>query len=55
MLNDILFPSNDFPHKAFEDGDDNVFTNGQIDVFFEKSFQKKRNIAVMDGQGNLNL
>ena len=38
MLNDILFPLNGFPHKAFEDGDDNVFSNGQIDVFFEKSF-----------------
>jgi hypothetical protein len=28
----------EFPHKAFEEGDDNVFTNGQIDVLFEKSF-----------------
>ena len=49
MLNDILFPTTEFEHNAFEECDDNVFSNGQIDVFFEKSFEIKRNIVILDG------
>jgi hypothetical protein len=30
-----------------------LFSAGQVDVFFEKSFDKKRNIVMMDGQGSL--
>lgn len=29
------------------------FSNGSVDVFFEKSFENKRNIVLMDGQGKL--
>ena len=54
MLNSLLFPSSEFQHQAFEQGDKNIFSNGQIDVFFEKSFDIKRKIVIMDGQGNLN-
>jgi hypothetical protein len=28
LLNDILFPVSEFGHKAFEECDDNVFSNG---------------------------
>jgi len=54
MLNDLLFPiKSDFNHEAFETSDDNVFSNGSVDVFFEKSFDIKRNIVIMDGQGTV--
>ena len=49
LLNDILFPTSEFEHNAFEECDDNIFSNGQIDVFFEKSFEIKRNIVILDG------
>jgi hypothetical protein len=30
-----------------------VFSNGQIDVFFEKCYQHKKGWAFMDGQGKI--
>jgi hypothetical protein len=44
-----LFPSSLFNHEAFEQQDKNLFSAGQVDVFFEKSFDKKRNFVMMDG------
>ncbi len=49
----MLFPSSEFTHEAFEQQDKNLFSSGQIDVFFEKSFDICRNFVIMDGQGQL--
>ena len=54
FLNDLLFPSATISHEAFESHDENLFSLGQVDVFFEKCFDKKRNFVRMDGQGSLN-
>ena len=53
MINDILFPTSEFNHEAFEMGDKNAFSVSHIDVFFEKSFGIKRDFVIMDGQGNI--
>ena len=53
MINDIIFPSKDI-YEAFEQEDQNIFSNGQVDVYFEKNFEFRRNIIVMDSQGKIN-
>ncbi len=53
ILNDILFPSKEINHEVFEQQDRNLFSFQQIDVFFEKSFEVKRNIVIMDVLGNI--
>ena len=52
-MNDLLFPISEFCHEAFEQQDKNLFSVSHVDVFFEKSFDKKRNFVIMDGQGNM--
>jgi hypothetical protein len=42
-----------FDNKSFDVYDLNVFSNGQIDVFFEKCYQLKSGWAFMDGQGKI--
>ena len=42
-----------FYNRSFDVYDLNVFSNGQIDVFFEKCFQDKSGWAFMDGQGKI--
>ena len=49
MVNDLLFPSNEATHEAFEQQDKNLFSVNHVDVFFEKSFEKKKNLVMMDG------
>ena len=38
-----------FENKSFDTNDMNVFSNGQIDVFLERCYQKKNGWAYMDG------
>ena len=54
-MNDLLFPSAELNHDAFETRDRSVFSSGQVDVFFDKSFNQDRALAVIDGQGQLNV
>jgi hypothetical protein len=52
-MNDLLFPSHEISHEAFEQMDRNLFSVSHVDVFFEKSFEIKRNFVIMDGQAKL--
>ena len=48
-MNDIILPEKDLQsHEIFELRDKNLFSASHVDVFFEKSFDKKRDFVVMD-------
>ena len=49
ISNLIVTPKNDY--KSFDVHNQNVFSNGQIDVFFENCYHEKNGWAFMDGQG----
>ena len=51
IANMIVTPK--FENKSFDTNDVNVLSNGQIDLFLEKCYQKKNGWAYMDGQGEI--
>ena len=51
IANMIVTPK--FENKSFDTNDINVLSNGQIDLFLEKCYQKKNGWAFMDGQGDI--
>ena len=55
LLNDLMLPysNQDSEHSPFTESDKTAFSNGQVDVFFEKAFDNKRDAVFMDGQGRL--
>ena len=52
LLNDIIFPQRQ-DHHPFNEVDNSPFSYGQVDAFFEKSFQTKHKVVYMDGQGSI--
>jgi len=52
LINDLIYPSLEPSLQIFEEGDNNNFSNGSIDVFFENYFTKSRKTVIMDGSGN---
>ena len=38
---------------SFDTYDNNVFSNGQVDVFFDKCYQQRNGWVFMDGQGKV--
>ena len=51
IANMIVTPK--YENKSFDTNDINIFSNGQIDLFLEKCYQKKNGWAYMDGQGEI--
>ena len=51
ISNMIVTPK--FENKSFDTNDINVLSNGQIDLFLEKCYQKKKGWAYLDGQGEI--
>jgi hypothetical protein len=52
LINDLIYPSLEPSSQIFEEGDNNNFSNGSIDVFFENYFAETRKTVIMDGSGN---
>ena len=42
-----------YENKSFDTNDQNVLSNGHIDLFLEKCYQKKNGWVYMDGQGEI--
>ena len=53
ILNDILLPEHSVVHDPFSVDDKTPFASGQVDVFFDKGFNPRDEIVLMDANGRL--
>ena len=52
VMNKIAIPNNK-NNSVFNVSDNTIFSNGQVDVFFDKCYQDRTGWVLMDAQGNV--